>query len=240
MNIGVTQKPDSFNPFAMTLSISYQINFLLYDTLNSVEPDLTPGPQMATSWESNDDGTIWTYHIVEGATWHDDVPLTANDVNFTFNLIKDNPDECALFGNYLQGFTEIVALDDYTIRITTDQPKATMLSLMVPILPEHLWGAVPVDKLSDVDPWDTEYFEDGPVGSGPLILDYYDQTRGEISMLKWARYYIDVVNVDEALYLIFSFEDAMMTALYAGDIDIASGVPARVWNTTLAKDDIEG
>lgn len=240
MTVGVTQTPDSLNVFAMTLSISYTINFLVYDTLNSVDEDLNPGPQLATSWESNADGTVWTYHLEEDALWHDNVPVTADDVAFTFNLILDNPTEGALWGGYLEGFDDVTAVDDHTVQITLDVPKATMLSIMVPILPEHVWSLIPTDKIDDVDPWDPDYFPDGPIGSGPLILSQYSQTDGFIRLLKWDQYYIDTVNVDEVLYKIFKTDDAMMTSLYSGTIDVATGVPARVWDETLSRADIEG
>jgi len=240
MTVGVTQTPDSLNVFAMTLSISYTINFLVYDTLNSVDENLNPGPQLAASWESNVDGTVWTYHLQEGALWHDGVEVTADDVAYTFNLIMDNPTEGALWGGYLEGFEPVVAVDKYTVQITTDVPKATMLSIMVPILPEHIWSLIPTDKIDDLDPWDSQYFPDGPIGSGPLMLYEYSQTAGFIDLLKWDQYYLDTVNVDEILYKIFKTDDAMMTALYSGTIDVATGVPARVWDETLSKPDISG
>ncbi|HUU07464.1 MAG TPA: ABC transporter substrate-binding protein, partial [Thermoplasmata archaeon] len=90
MYIGVVQTPDSLNPLSMALSISYTINFLLYDTLNSVDRDLNAGPQLATSWESSGDGKVWTYHLAEDAYWHDGEQVKADDVNWTFNLVKTN------------------------------------------------------------------------------------------------------------------------------------------------------
>jgi peptide/nickel transport system substrate-binding protein len=240
MTIGVLQSPDSLNPFGMVLGISYTILFLMYDTLNSVEPDFSAGQQLATDWYFNEAGDVWYYEITEDAVWHDGTPLTAHDIAFTYNLIMDNDKECALWIDYLSGFEEVVAEEDYLLRITLEKPKATMLSIMVPILPEHIWSLIPTTKLDSADYWkDSAYFPDGPVGSGPLVLDEY-VADDFVRMKKWDQYHLGTVNMDEVLYKIYSSDDAMTNALQSGYIDVATSVPALVWDTVLNTPNIDG
>ncbi len=234
MTIGVAQDPDELNPFAMILSISYTIDFLVFDTLTSVERDLSPGPQLAESWETSEDEMTWTFHLVEDAVWHDGEAVTAEDVAFTFNLILENQKEGALWLDYLSNVTyPVVAKDTYTVEITTDVPKATMLSIMIPILPEHLWSNVPTKDIDKVDIWNPDYFPNGPVGSGPLILDKWDSLNGVVTMLKNPDYFIDTVKVDEVRFKSFGDQDTMVSALWSGDIDVAMDVPAVLWDETL-------
>ena len=40
---------------------------------------------LATSYDVSADGKTYTFHLVEGATWHDGKPVTAADVAFTYN-----------------------------------------------------------------------------------------------------------------------------------------------------------
>jgi peptide/nickel transport system substrate-binding protein len=183
---------------------------------------------------------VWTYNINQDAWWHDSTKVTAEDVNFTFNLVLDNEDECALFGDYLKNVTEVVALDDYTVRITTEVPKATMLSIMVPILPKHIWELIPTDQIDSCDYWrDTDLFPDGPVGSGPLVLSEYVKD-DYIKMLAWPEYYIDTVNFDELIYKVFTDDDSMMNALDSGELDVATGVPTGAWEDTLSTPNVDG
>lgn len=240
MVIGTAQDPDSLNPFEMILSISYTINFLVYDTLTSIEPDLSPGPQLASSWEASEDGKIWTFYLVEDAVWHDGEAVTAEDVEFTFELILENRKEGALWIDYLSNVTRVEATDTYVVEIETDVPKATMLSIMVPILPKHLWSAVDTKDIDKVDPWNPTYFPDGPIGSGPLILDDWDPIGGEVMMLKNPDYYIDTVKVDEVIFKSYGNQENMVIALWSGIVDVAMDVPARLWDETLDKDGIEG
>src|SRR6056297_1226887 len=45
-------------------------------------------PQLATSWEANDDYTQWTFTLREGVEWHDGEPFTAADVAFTWHFVN--------------------------------------------------------------------------------------------------------------------------------------------------------
>jgi len=237
MTLGTVLLPDTLNPFSMTTGISYMVTWWAFETLTTDDPaTLEPVPMLAVSWETSTDGKVWTYHLAQDSYWHDGEQVTAEDVAFTYNLIIDNPTECALYGSYLGNVTEVTALSEFTLRITTEVPKATMLRMSIPILPMHLWSAVPVADLDKVDIWDPAYFPNGPVGSGPMILDSWSKTAKEIRMLKWDRYHIDTINMDEVLIKMFTNEDTMMTALYSGSIDLAMNVPALAWDATLAYD----
>lgn len=237
--VGTAQKPDTLNVFAMALSISYTVNFLVYDTLNSVERDFSPGPQLAKSWETDSTNKNWTFHLNENAVWHDGTPVTAEDVNFTLRLvIRNRNDSAALWGDYLSNIQEdgVKATGPHTVEIRTDVPKATMLTMMVPILPKHIWSEIPEDEINTIDPWDPEYFPIGPVGSGPLKLVSYSSTQSTALMEKNRQYFIDLVVVDEVMFKFFGGESPMVNALLSGDIDVAMDVPARLWESTLGEE----
>jgi peptide/nickel transport system substrate-binding protein len=239
LTVGVTQSPDNLNPFAGYLSISYQVYMLMYDMLVGVDKDLNPCPQLAASWNHSTDGKIWNYTLVRNAKWHDGTPITANDIAFTYNLIIDHPGPCALYTDYLRNVTSVVALDDYTVQITTDVPKATMLSIIAPILPQHLWSTIPAAQLDKVDQFDTRIFPNGPVGSGPFILDSY-AVDDFVKFTKFANYYGGTVHFDELIYKVFLDTEAMLNALQAGQIDVACDVPPNAWTTVLGWDNVDG
>ena len=240
--VGVAQTPDSLNPFVMVLSVSHTINYLVYDTLTSIDEDLNVGSHLASSWNVSGDGLTWTFHLVENATWHDGEPVTADDVEFTFDLILNNPKEGRLWIDYLNGTTadNVTATGAHTLEIVTDQPKATMLSIMIPILPEHIWSAIPADDIDNVDPWHPTYFPDGPIGSGPFRLDSWEPILGEVVLLRNPDYFMGEVNMDEAVFKAFDDEASMMNALYSGELDIATDVPIPLWEETLVRPGIEG
>jgi peptide/nickel transport system substrate-binding protein len=237
--VGVTQSVDSLNPLTGYLVMAYEVYSLMYEMLLGVDGDLNPTPQIAESWSVSEDQLTWTYDIRHGMTWHDGTPVTAHDVNWTYNLILTDEAAGSLYIDYLRNVTEVKALDDYTLSITTEVPKATMLSIIIPILPKHLWETIPANKVTTADPFDTTYFPDGPVGSGPFRLTNYS-VDDFVEFQAYDGYWGPTVNFDTLIYKTFLSSQAMLTALEAGSIDVACSVPADSWETVLSKDNIEG
>jgi peptide/nickel transport system substrate-binding protein len=241
ITVGTPLDPDGFNVFSMTTGISYAVIWMSHEMLYTIGPDMGPTPQLASSHSVSGDGRTWTFNIVQDSYWHDGVQVTAHDVAFTLNTILENPGPCGTFTGYMTNVTSVEATGDFTVQIVTEVPKATMLALTVPILPEHLWTAVADDnKLKTVDPWDPKYFPDGPIGSGPLVLDQWDKAQGFVRMSKWADYHLGEVNVDELLFKIFDRAENMPVALETGEIDIAMSVPPTQWAQLLSKENIDG
>jgi len=158
LRIGALQEPDSLNPHVGVLSASYAIWAYVYELLVAIGPDLEPYPSLAYDWDRSLDNLTWTFYLVDNATWHDGVPFTAEDVNFTFRYIAAadawNPIGCDL--TMLQGYLNFVdvgnitVIDPYTIEIPTFVPKANMLSMFIQILPKHIWSGIPCNRASNV------------------------------------------------------------------------------------------
>ncbi|MBA3416155.1 MAG: ABC transporter substrate-binding protein [Chloroflexia bacterium] len=141
---------------------------LIYDTLTWKDGEGII-PWLATEWEASADGLVYTFRLVDGATWHDGQPLTAADVAFSFEYYARHP--------YTWMTTEVVAtaaaIDEQTARITLKRPYAPFLediAGVVPIVPRHVW-----EPVADPITYDRA---DRFVGSGPFSLAEYDQTEG--------------------------------------------------------------
>ena len=108
-------------------------------------------PQLATSWEANEEYTVWTFHLREGVLWHDGEPFTADDVVFSLNLAI-NPEAATQFPGFSQLPAEIIAdvraVDELTVEITltVPNPRLPYNLILLWILPEH--------ALADLNPAD--------------------------------------------------------------------------------------
>jgi peptide/nickel transport system substrate-binding protein len=97
-------------------------------------------PVLATSWESNQDATQWTFHLRHGVKFHDGKDFGAADVVYTFKRLLDT--NLAPGGAASLSFLDpggIQAVDEYTVRFTTKKPVVELplllngkLSLIVP------------------------------------------------------------------------------------------------------------
>ncbi|WP_018290817.1 ABC transporter substrate-binding protein [Verrucomicrobium sp. 3C] len=136
-------EPSTFNWLVAEDASSASFLGLLFDGLTSYNPIREEVvPALAKSWEVGADSRTFTFHLREGLTWSDGVPLTADDVLFTFQCVYDprfpNRNAYDLSVNGKPFLLE--KLDRHTVRIRTPEIFAPFLRYMsgVTIMPKHL------------------------------------------------------------------------------------------------------
>lgn len=112
----------------------------VYEPLVDRDSGMVPYPVLAESWESNSDGTLWTFHLRQGVKFHDGSDFDAGDVVYSIHRILDptiSPGGSQVHG-FLEG-AEIEAVDAHTVRIALKKPVvelplliATKYSMIVP------------------------------------------------------------------------------------------------------------
>ncbi|GAA4019898.1 ABC transporter substrate-binding protein [Allokutzneria multivorans] len=213
LRVGLLQNIDSLNPFLAVFQSSTELGRLMYDFLNAnAAKDNSPAPGLAEKWESSPDKLTWTYTIRSGAKWTDGTPITAKDVAFTYNLMVTNDAAATANGSFVSTFKSVTAKDERTLVIETKSPQATMLSLDVPIVPEHLWS-----KVSDIGKFANDQMP--VVGSGPFILT--EHKPDQFIRLKANKdYWRGAPKIDELQFLYFKNSDAAVQALRKGEVDL--------------------
>src|SRR5690606_34312018 len=111
VRVALQAMPESFNP---VLPIELNGNIVagtLFAPIAAVNPaTFATEPYLAESWEVSDDLKTWTFHLRQNAVWHDGVAITAEDVKFTYDRIRD-PDESTDTFTAAQNFASIDVLD---------------------------------------------------------------------------------------------------------------------------------
>ncbi|MFX0108852.1 MAG: ABC transporter substrate-binding protein, partial [Candidatus Hodarchaeota archaeon] len=82
---------ENLNPMFVCDENSHWYAMLVYDTLISYDENLDVIPWLAEDFSVSADGLTIVFDIREGVVWHDGTPLTAEDVKFTFEYIRDGP-----------------------------------------------------------------------------------------------------------------------------------------------------
>lgn len=154
------QDEGSLTPY--DFEVGYALVTLVYDTLMWRDAEGVPQPWLARSVEVSPDGLQVHVSLAEGVRWHDGVPVTADDVAFSFGFYADHPH--ARFTAELSAVSEVEVFDPQTVRISLRHPSPGFLDQPlsdVPILPQHLWDSLPAGSAQP----------DGPtIGSGPYRL----------------------------------------------------------------------
>jgi peptide/nickel transport system substrate-binding protein len=146
----------NFNPFSPSRIGGLGTIFESLFFYNKAEVS-EPVPLLGTEQSWNEDGTVLSVALRDRVEWSDGEPFTAEDVVFTFELLKDNP---SINGSGFDGTVE--AVDDTHVTFTFESPayiKGPDI-MGTPIVPEHLWRNVnPVEDVIEQ-----------PVGSGAYLL----------------------------------------------------------------------
>ena len=205
-----TQK--DFNPFRRSLST---VPHFIYEPL--VIYNVMAGgemiPRLATELTYAEDLQSVTYTLRNEVTWSDGESFDADDVIFTYQLIKNFPelDRLGLWANTLD---DVVKMDSHAVRFELKAPDVTAQWLIADqvIVPEHQWARVD-DPVAFTNP--------NPVGTGPFTEitlftpEVYEQCRNPYY---WEpdKPYIDCLRMPR-----FKSNDELLAALIAGDVDWA-------------------
>ncbi|HET9949957.1 MAG TPA: ABC transporter substrate-binding protein [Longimicrobiales bacterium] len=190
-------------------------------TLIDYDERFEPRPYLAESWEVAPDGTSVTFHLRRDVYWHDGEPTDAHDVAFTWEVVNDpltgypNP---AFWSHYVPGPEGVEVLDDYTVRFRLE-PHLDFLDPFrtLAILPEHLLGDVPRDRLRE-HPYGTQC----PVGNGPFVFESHSPQEQWVFRANPA--FPEGLGgrpfVDRYVYRIVTEQTTLLTELLTGSIDL--------------------
>jgi len=169
--------PKTFNEIVAAETSSSQVLGYIYEGLTDEDPVTSEViPNIAERWEISEDGKTYTFHIRDGVRWNDGEPLTAYDVEFTFNDLIYNDDIPAPMRDLLiiEGKRiKVTALDEKTVQFVTPTKFAPFLRLAgTAILPKHAY-----EKLVKDGSFKYSLGVDSPpesiIGAGPFMIEKY-------------------------------------------------------------------
>ena len=194
--------PPTFDPHLTEDSTSGLLVNEIFGGLVTIEPfNFSVAPDLAESWEINEDGTVYTFRLRSDAKFHDGKPVTAQDIKWSIERVANPELASPIVDQYLTDIVGVRArldeaasevsgvqvVDDQTVRFTVDAPKAYFMAKMT-----YPSGFVLDQENVEIgDNW----FET-PNGTGAFRLDEY--TIGETIRLGRNQYYhLGPPHVDE-------------------------------------------
>jgi len=174
---------------------------LIQSTLTVTNTDLSIGYDLATDMQCSDDGLTWTVTLRQDAYFTDGEALTAEDVAFTYNTLRD-----ASSVNDFSMLERAEVTDDYTVVFHMTRPYSIWPYTMAitGIVPAHAYGPG---------------YGENPIGSGRYILRQWDKGQQVIFEAN-PDYYGDEITMKKVTIL-FMDEDAAFAAVKSGQVDLA-------------------
>lgn len=169
-----------------------------------------PEPDLATAWEPNEDGTVWTFHIRDGVRFHDGSALDAGDVVYSIKRVID-PDYGSPARAAVKMIEHIEATGPLTVRMRLGSTFADLpLQLMDP-------------RLRIIPEGSGETVDQTGIGTGPFKVETFDPD-GITVLTAYEGYWegppalarIEVIGVPDA--------QARLQAFLSGQLDMERGI----------------
>ncbi|MCL4156011.1 UNVERIFIED_CONTAM: hypothetical protein GTU68_029955 [Idotea baltica] len=219
---------DSLNPYILKGVSAVGLGYI-YDTLtvSSLDEPFAQYGLIAETVEEADDKRWVTFRLRKSARWHDGVALTADDVVWTFDTLKESHPG---YRNYYAAVAKAEALDSHTVKFSFSEGNNAELPLIIgqlPVLPKHYWADRDFQKTTLEPPLGSGAYKVGKVDAGRSIT--YERVEDY-----WAK---DLpVNVGQHNFGTLRFDyyrdsTIMLEALKSGDIDFRRENVSKNWKT---------
>lgn len=213
LTVAMQLEPPHLDPTSAAAGAIDQVLYSnVFEGLTRFMGDGSVVPGLAESWEISEDGTVYTFRLRAGVTFHDGTTMDANDVKFTLDRARAENSvnaQKALFA----GIADVEAVDPLTVRVTLKEPDGSFLFKMA-------WGDAVI-----VAPESIDNIKQKPVGTG--AFRFVDWVQGDrIELEKNPDYWGTPAKLDKVTFKFISDPTAAFAAVMAEDVDVFTGFPA--------------
>ncbi len=213
ITIAMQLEPPHLDPTsAAAQAIDSVVYTNIFEGLTRFMGDGSVVPGLAESWEISDDGTVYTFKLREGVTFHDGTAMDAEDVKFSLDRARAEESTNAQKGLFA-GITDVEVVDPQTVKVTLDGPNGMFLFNMA-------WGDAVI-----VAPESIDNIKQQPVGTGAFTFSEWVQG-DRITLTRNENYWGDAPSLEQATFKFISDPTAAFAAVMAEDVDVFSGFPA--------------
>jgi len=231
--------PVSMDPQEQLSGGTLQLSHMTFDPLVRWAKDLSFEPRLAEKWERIDENTM-RFFLRKGVKFHSGNEMTAKDVLFTFNRLKESPDFKGVFAS----FKEAKMVDDYTVDLVTEKPFPLVLHNATYIFPMDSAFYAGMDskgkpKDAIVKAGDS-FASRNMSGTGPFTIT----SREQGVKVEFARNpdYWDKAskgNVSKIIMTPIKEDPTRVAALLSGDVDFIAPVPPNDHERIKASDKVD-
>ncbi|MGC1428026.1 MAG: ABC transporter substrate-binding protein [Albidovulum sp.] len=223
LTLGMVLEPPNLDPTGGAAAAIDEVVYAnIFEGLTRFGPDGSVRPALAKSWEVSEDGTIYTFHLQGGVTFHDGTSMDGDDVKFSLDRARAEDStnaQKALFA----GIADVDVIDPLTVKVTLSAPNGNFAFNMA-------WGDAVI-----VAPESIATDATNPIGTGPF--KFASWTQGDrIEITRNDAYWGEAPALSKATFRIIADPTAAFAAMMAGDIDAFPNFPAPETLPQLAAD----
>ncbi|OGQ66068.1 MAG: hypothetical protein A3F89_01640 [Deltaproteobacteria bacterium RIFCSPLOWO2_12_FULL_50_11] len=227
-------EPDTLNPILATDVYASRIDSFIYETLLERDNEtLAFKPKLAESWEASPDHLIFTFTLRPDLYWHDNIPLTVEDIIYSFQRIMDPKVDAPHLRVYYQDIKTVEKVSDKVVRFIFKKPYFMALEFCggMPIVPKHLY-----DNGLHFNRHPTNR---APLGTGPYRFVRWN-TGKDILLVRHEKYWGKKPDIRSIQFKVIAEDSVALQVLKKGELDLASLRPIQWVRQTDSKKFQEG
>lgn len=228
-----TGDPKTWNPTYQSDDNLYSIAQNVYVRLTCLDHTKTVIPEAAESWDVTDEGMTITFHLKDGQKWWDGEALTADDVKYTFDYVKEHPE--TYFSSSMDIVDTIEVIDPLTVVFHMNTADVSFVARLgwygTFILPQHIFdnGQPWEDNPASTDPMQV-------VGCGPFKIESYTQG-SNTTLVANEDYYAGAPKIDRLIFSIIPDDATAVQAMLNGEVDYMQTFPSNSVSQMLGNPD---
>lgn len=219
---GINSDITSFNPYLITNTDSDNMITFMFNRMLKFNDKLELEPDLAEKYEVSPDFKTYTFWIKKGIKFHDGKELTADDVEFTLNYIK-NPGLRTVRRTYVKDLVDdpkdktrvaFNKVNSHQFSVTYKNPFCPAAShwASIAILPKHvLDGKDPNDNVYSID-------KAAPIGTGPFKYEG-NKTDEHVTLKANDEYFKGRPNFDKIVFKIIPKIETLLANLESRQVD---------------------
>jgi len=213
ITIAMQLEPPHLDPTsAAAQAIDSVVYSNIFEGLTRFLGDGSVVPGLARKWDISDDGTVYTFKLEKGVTFHDGTEMDAEDVKFSLDRARAE-DSTNAQKTLFSGISEVTVVDPHTVEITLSEPNGSFLFNLA-------WGdavIVAPESITDI--------KTNPIGTGPYTFSEWVQG-DRVDLVRNEDYWGKAPKLEAATFKFISDPTAAFAAMMAEDIDAFIGFPA--------------
>ena len=209
---------DFLDPIRTSNGETAKVLVNIFDTLITFDDKtLDLVPSIATKWEVSDDGLVYTFQLRDDVKFHDDTPLDADAVVYTFRRLinKDDTGRIPYAADFAM-IKDIHATGKHAVQFTLNQPSAVFFSNLA-MFAVGIVSPTAMERLG-------KKFEEQPVGSGPFKFDRW-KLKEKLQLVANEKYWNGPPGVDVLIFKPSKETSVLRMELERGRVHIVDNLP---------------
>jgi ABC-type transport system substrate-binding protein len=198
---------------------AYYLKGNIFNPLVTVDADLNFVPELAESWEAQENGKVYVFHLRQGVKFHDGTDFNAEAVRWNILWTTDRENQ-SVMDAFLDTIETVEVIDAHTVKIILKYPTFTLL----PALAQYREGLL-IKSPTAYEKVGKQDAQQHPVGTGPFRLAKWEQNNLIVLEKNKEYWKPGLPHLDRIEFKIMKDGVTRATALRAGEVDYVSWVP---------------